>query len=167
MKPKQNKTQDIRLSGPDVLRMLGRSPQAIVRRRATGDWVAPGPDREYSLAEIIGIIPALWDRLGALRKAAAKFAEHPGRASKTEAQRQLIIEKVCAAKRGNEIAAGRMVDMEEIRQSDERLFALLREHVAGIAQAVILKLALPAPAAKTVNEEVSAALKKVKEAMEK
>lgn len=160
---------DQRLTGPELRAMIGRSAEALNKRARAGDWLYPGADRRFALGDVIGLIPRLWDKLEAARATIGRLEAKTTAAEtdKAEAQRLLALEQLRARKRENDIAEGRLIDVETIRRQTDALLTAIRQSVSDLAAALILKLALPDHAAKIVHREAAAALARVSAAMEK
>jgi hypothetical protein len=160
---------DQRLTGPELRAMIGRSAEALNKRARAGDWIHAGADRRFALGDVVGLIPKLWDKLEAARATIARLEAKTTAAEtdRAEAQRLLALEQLRARKRENDIAEGRLIDVQTIRAQTDALLIAVRQAITELGAALTLKLALPDHAVRTVQRETAATLAKLATIMER
>jgi hypothetical protein len=136
------RTAEVRLPGPDVRELLGRTQAKISRRVRDGEWIDPGPDRQYALAAILALIPTLWDKLAAARKTIAHLEQltEKGRIDEAEARRLAMLETARRRKRENDLAEGALRPADHVRSEIDRLCTSIRNHTQAMVEALALKL---------------------------
>ncbi len=160
---------DLKLTGPQMRALLQRSAEALNRRAQNGDWIRPDADRTYRLADVIAVIPRLWDRLEAARATIAKLERRRSAAETdaAEAKRLLALEQLRARRRENDIAEGRLVTVEDVRRQTDALLTKLRQAVLDLGAAIMLKLGLSdASDHAIIQRETRAALDRLASSME-
>lgn len=139
-----------RISAAEARELIGRSAQAVGLRVRVGEMLAPGADGAYAVGDLLGLIGTLWDKLSAERRRVQLLEHKLG--EDADADRQLKLEQVRRRRRENEIAEGRLVEVEEVRRRIDRLCEVVRDQSRDLVDGIILKLSLPEPAIRRMEE---------------